>query len=336
LTETRTILVGIYSRRYPAWNIPAGSVDWLRQTFPHHTFLHARNEDEALRLIDGAEIVFTAELGPSLLHAAPHLRWVHSPAAGLGGMLFPVMIESSITLTNSRGLSADTIAEHVLSVILAIFRKLPRAFESQRAREWAQSAMTAGTPLQTVAGSRVLIVGLGAIGMATAERLASLSARVDAVRRRADSPRPSYIERVVSPDHLHDLLPSADVVVLAAPQTAKTRHLIGHRELRAMRRGSVLVNVSRGALVDEAALIDALGAPPSEQTVTAAALDVFEHEPLPVESPLWTLPNVLITPHVAGFRPDHWEAVTALFADNLRRFEAGQPLINVVDKREGY
>ena len=336
MTEHRTILVAIYNRRFPAWNIPAANVDWLRQTFPLHTLLHARNEDEALTMIDRAEIVFTAELGPKLFHAAANLRWIHSPAAGLGAMLFPEMIDSRVTLTNSRGISAATIAEHVLSVILAIFRKLPRALESQHRREWAQSAMTVGRPLQTIAGSRVLIVGLGAIGLATAERLAALSADVDAVRRRADSPRPSCIERVVSSDRLSDLLADADVVVLSAPQTAKTHHLIGHRELRTMRRGSLLVNVSRGALVDERALSAALTAAPSEQTISAAALDVFEHEPLPVDSPLWTLPNVLITPHVAGFRPDHWEAVTALFADNLRRFEAGQPLLNVVDKKEGY
>jgi phosphoglycerate dehydrogenase-like enzyme len=246
------------------------------------------------------------------------------------------MVESTIVMTNSRGLSADTIAEHVLSVILAVFRKLPRAFDSQRSREWAQSAMASDTPLRTIAGSRVLIVGLGAIGMATAERLASLSAHVEAIRRRASALRPPFIEHVSSADHLMERLPSADVVVLAAPQTARTRHLIGDRELQAMRPGSLLVNVSRGALVDEAALIRALSAPASEQTIAAAALDVFEHEPLAADSPLWALPNVLVTPHIAGFRPDQWTAVTALFADNLRRFEAGQPLLNVVDKREGY
>lgn len=335
MNEPRTILVGIYSR-FPAWNIPAANVAWLGEQFPQHTFLHARSEDEATSMIAGAEIVFTVEMRRHVLESAGRLAWIHSPAAGLGAMLFPAMVESPVVITNSRGLSADTIAEHVLSVILAIFRKLPRAFHGQRDREWAQSEMTSGPPIRTVAGSRVVIVGLGSIGLATAQRLAALSAHVDAVRRRPESSHPPCVERVVPPDRLIDLLPTADVVVLAAPQTSATRHLIGLRELQAMRPGSVLVNVSRGALVDEHALTQALTADPAARTLAAAALDVFEHEPLPPESPLWALPNVLITPHVAGFRPDHWDAVTALFADNLRRFDSGQPLLNVVDKKEGY
>lgn len=335
MSKPRTILVGIYSR-FPAWNIPAASLASLREAFPHHTFLHARNEHEALALIGSAEIVFTVEMRRHVLESAQHVEWIHSPAAGLGGMLFPAMIESPVIITNSRGLSAVTIAEHVLSVVLAMFRKLPQIIDSQHLHEWAQSAIVADPPLRTIAGSRVLVVGLGAIGMATGERFASLGAGVDAVRRHPDAPRPPYVDRVVSQDRLKELLPSADVTILAAPQTAATRHLIGQPELEAMRPGSLLVNVSRGSLVDEAALVRALGAPPSQQTLAGAALDVFEHEPLAADSPLWSLPNALITPHVAGFLPNHWEAVTALFADNLRRFDAGQPLINVVDKREGY
>jgi phosphoglycerate dehydrogenase-like enzyme len=335
LTEPRTILVGIYSR-FPAWNIPVARIAWLREQFPQHTFLHAQSEDQAFGMIAAAEIVFTVEMRRHVLESARRLQWIHSPAAGLGAMLFPAMIDSPVVMTNSRGLSADTIAEHVLSVILAVFRKLPHAFEAQRARLWAQSEMTSDTPIRTIAGSRVLVVGLGSIGMATAQRLAALSAQVDAVRRRPDAANPPFVDRVVSPDRLIDLLPAADVVVLAAPQTTATRHLIGRRELQAMRRGSVLVNVSRGTLVDEPALTQALTADPAERTIAAAALDVFEHEPLSPDSPLWTFPNVLITPHVAGFRPDHWEAVTSLFAENLRRFDAGQPLLNVVDKKEGY
>ena len=336
MSDSGSVLVGIYSR-FPAWNIPDEHVTRLREQFPAHTFLHARTEDDALKMIGEAEIVFTAEMRRHVLESAPRVKWIHSPAAGLGGMLFPAMIQSPVVITNSRGLSADTIAEHVLAVVLAIFRKLPLAFDSQRSREWAQSGMTAGSAFRTIAGSRALIVGLGAIGIATAERLSSLSAHVDAVRRRPDLPRPSSINRVVSTEHLIDLLPSADIVVLAAPQTAATRHLIGNAELEAMRPGSVLVNVSRGALVDENALVRALtGDPAGGRRLAAAALDVFQHEPLSPDSPLWTLPNVLITPHVAGFLQNHWDAVTALFADNLRRFDSGQPLLNVVDKVAGY
>lgn len=335
MTRSHTILVGIYSP-FAAWNIPATSVARLRDQFPHHRILHARNDDEALDLIGDAEIAFMAEARPSHLEAARHLHWIHSPAAGVGGMLFPAMVESTVVMTNSRGISADTIAEHVIAVTLAMFRKLPLAWRGQAAREWAQSAVLADPPLRTIAGARVLVVGLGSIGTASASRLAALGARVEAIRRRPDGTHPEYVERVLSPDALLEVLPAADVVVLAAPQTRDTRGVIGRRELAAMRPGSLLVNVSRGKLVDEAALATALSAPPATRTLGGAALDVFEHEPLSHDSPLWSMPNVLITPHIAGFRADHWDAVTALFGDNLRRFESGQPLLNVVNKREGY
>jgi phosphoglycerate dehydrogenase-like enzyme len=138
--------------------------------------------------------------------------------------------------------------------------------------------------------------------------------------------------KIASVDQLYELLPAADVVVLSAPHTRETRHVIGREALAVMSRGAVVVNVSRGPLIDEAALIDAL----TVQRIAGAALDVFVDEPLPPESPLWTFPNVLITPHTSGFRPDHWDAVIDLFSENLRRYAAGEPLLNVVDKASGY
>jgi len=332
---TRTIIVGIYSP-FAAWNIPAAHVDRLRGEFPAHVFLHASNENEALELIAGAHVAFMSEVRPNHLAAARRLEWIHSPAAGLGSMLFPAMIESPVIMSNSRGISADTIAEHVLAVTLVMFRNLPLAFRSQAERVWAQDAMLADSALRTIAGSHVLVVGLGAIGTATGRRMAALGARVSGIRRRASGPRPEFVDLLATPDALLDLLPSADVVVLAAPETRETRGLIGARELAAMRRDALLVNVSRGKLVDEAALAAALTAPPAARTLGGAALDVFEHEPLSPASPLWSLPNVLITPHMAGFRRDHWDAVTTLFAENLRRFASGQPLLNIVDKEGGY
>jgi phosphoglycerate dehydrogenase-like enzyme len=273
-----------------------------------------------------------SELRPAHFAAAPRLRWVHSPAAGVGGMLFPAMVESPVVMTNSRGISADTIAEHVLAVTLARFRKLSFAFETQWQRRWAQDAFVTDPPFRMIADARVLIVGLGSIGTATARRFAALGARVTATRRRRVDPPPHWLDEVAPPERLRELLPHADVIVVAAPQTRDTRAVIGAAELALLRPDALLVNVSRGKLVDEGALVAAL----TERPALGAALDVFEDEPLSSESPLWSLPNVLITPHIAGFRPDHWDAVTELFADNLRRFEAGQPLLNVVDKEAGY
>jgi phosphoglycerate dehydrogenase-like enzyme len=335
LTTPLTVLVGIYSP-FAVWNIPASHVARLRETFPQHTFLHAVTDEQVLGLIPRADIAFMAELRPAHLEAAKALRWIHSPAAGVGGMLFPAMVESPIVMSNSRGLSAETIAEHVVAVTLVLFRKLKLAIQSQAAREWAQDEILAAPSIRTIAGTRALIVGLGAIGAATARLLSALGARVDGIRRNLSSPPPPGVHTVAGPDQLLDLLPDADIVVLAAPQTTDTRGLIGSRELAAMRRDAILVNVSRGKLVDQAELVSALTAPADVRTIVGAALDVFEHEPLPWDSPLWSLPNVLITPHMAGFRRNHWDAVIDLFGDNLRRFESGQALLNTVDKKAGY
>jgi phosphoglycerate dehydrogenase-like enzyme len=325
------ILVGIYSS-VAAWNIPAGHVDRLRQEFPQHVFLHAPTEADVPALVPEADVAFMSELRPVHLAAAPRLRWVHSPAAGVGSMLFPAMVASPVLLSSSRGMSADSIAEHVLALTLALFRKFPQAFRGQAARHWAQDEAMGLPPLRVVQSSRVLIVGLGRIGAACASRFAALGAGVTAVRRRMDQPVPEGVRAVRPVQQLHDVLPEADVVVISAAQTADTRGLIGARELSLMRRDGILVNVSRGKLVDERALAAAL----RDGVIGGAGLDVFEHEPLDPASPLWALPNVLITPHTAGFRPDHWDAATALFAENLRRFESGQPVLNEVDKQAGY
>lgn len=326
-----TILVAIYSP-FASWNIPGARVERLRREFPAHTFLHALSDEQALELIPVADIAFMSELRPAQFDEAARLKWVHSPAAGVGSMLFPAMVASPVVMTNSRGISADTIAEHVLAVTLAMFRKLPLAIRSQTSRHWAQDDALAAPPIRRIAGSRVLVIGLGAIGAAIAWRMAALGAEVTGIRRDVSRPLPDGVRRAEPPDRLCAVLPEADVVILAAPLTPETRRMIGARELSAVRHDALLVNVSRGKLMDEGALIAALVG----GMIGGAALDVFEHEPLSADSPLWALPDVLITPHMSGFRPDHWQAVTDLFADNLRRYERQQPLRNLVDKRAGY
>lgn len=324
------VLVAIYSP-FAAWNIPAAHVDRLRREFPQHTFLWAKSDDEVARLAGRADAAFASELRARHVAAAPGLRWVHSPAAGVGGMLTAGVLHSSIVLSNSRGMSGDTIAEHVLALTLALFRKFPLVFRSQAERRWAQDDATR-PPARMIAGSHIVIVGLGGIGAASARRFAALGAFVTGVRRRPQQPVPEGVSRVCGPDGLSTVLPDADVVVIAAPQTRSTRVLIGAVQLEIMKPEAILINVSRGKLVDESALVDAL----ERGAIGGAGLDVFEHEPLDPASPLWTLPNVILTPHMAGFRADHWDAATDLFAENLRRFDAGQQLRNVVDKTAEY
>jgi len=325
------VLVAIYSP-VAAWNIPDRHVERLRREFPHHSFRHARREDEVMPLIGDTDIAFTSELRRAQFAVARQLRWVHSPAAGVGAMLFPEMIDSPVVMSNSRGMSAGHIAEHVILVTLALFRKLPLAFRSQLRKYWSQDDAVAAPPMRTIKGSRALLVGLGSIGAACASRFAALGATVDAIRRRIGQPRPDGVTEVGTLDQLLPFLGRADVVIITAAQTAETRGLIGETQLAAMKSDAILVNVSRGKLVDEGKLAHALSA----GSIGGAALDVFEHEPLDAASPLWTLPNVIVTPHTSGFRADHWDAATDLFAENLRRFDSRQPLLNLVDKVAGY
>lgn len=324
------VLVAIYSP-FVMWNIPVEYIERLRHEFPAHTFLHAVDDDEAERLIVSAEVAFSSQVTREQLAAAPRLRWIHSPAAGVGGMLFPEMVASPVTITNSKGMSAGTMAEHVLAVTLALFRRLPMALDSQQRREWSQDAIGLQGN-RTIGGSRVLVIGLGAIGTAVAQRMARLGATVSGVRRTAGAGAVEGVSSVVGTDRLHAVLPDADVVVVCAPHTRETRRLIGEQELRLMSPQAVLVNVSRGQLIDERALVEAL----RERRIDSAALDVFDEEPLPPDNPLWTLPNVLITPHTSGFRLDHWDAASAIFIENLYRFDDSRPLLNLVDKSAGY
>ena len=325
------ILISIYSD-IPTWNIPDAQVERLRREFPQHDFLRAKNPDEMLALIREADVAFSSQIYDNALEASARLRWIHSPAAGIGSMLSPAMVNSAIVLTNSRGNHAEAIAEHVIGVVLALYRKLPEAFRHQAAHRWAHSEMTTGEPLRLVRGSLFGIVGPGGIGSTIARFASQLGASVEGIRRRPELGAPPGMSAVFAPSQLRERLPAWDVVVLAVPLTSETRGLIGREELHLMKQDAILVNIGRGKLVKEPELIEALRA----RTIAAAALDVVEHEPLDPASALWDLPNALITPHVSGLRPDHWEMAIALFAENLRRFDAGQPLLNVVDKSAGY
>ncbi|HEX9368689.1 MAG TPA: D-2-hydroxyacid dehydrogenase [Vicinamibacterales bacterium] len=325
------VLVAIYGS-VAAWRIPDAQVAQLRREFPEHTIVRADSDAEVLERIPDADVVFGGWLKPEHIVAARRLRWIHSQAAGVGNMMFPEMIASSIDVTSSRGNSSATIAEHVIAVTLALLRDLPLAWRRQAERTWAQDEFDGGASIRTLRGARVLIIGLGSIGGEAGRLAAAFGAHVVGIRRRADGPPSPGVAAVVTADRLHDELPLADVVVLAAPQTPATTRLIGDRELAMMKDDAVLVNVSRGTLVDEAALARALGT----GRLRGAALDVFEPEPLAPDSPLWARTDVLVTPHVSGFHAEYWPVIMKIFTDNLRRFAAGQPLANSVDKKAGY
>jgi phosphoglycerate dehydrogenase-like enzyme len=325
------ILVAIYSE-FQSWCIPEAQVETLRRIFPEHRFVRADSDEAALEAVRDADVAFSSRITRAHFAAAQRLRWVHSPAAGVGSMLFPEMVQSAVVMTNSRGASSVTIAEHTMAVTLVLLRDLPLAWRRQAEKVWAQNEFDAGASIRTLRGARVLVVGLGSIGSETARLAAAFGAHVVGIRRTSNAPPPNGVAEVHRPGQLREQLPSADVVILSAPQTAETVHLIGEQELALMKEDAVLVNVSRGKLIDEAALVKAL----DTRRLRGAALDVFEHEPLDPASPLWSRPDVVITPHVSGFHADYWPQAVGLFAENLRRFVAGQPLANLVDKQLGY
>jgi phosphoglycerate dehydrogenase-like enzyme len=322
------VLVAIYSDT-TAWTMPAHHVDTLRRLFPDVLFSYADTEDGMVDQAVDADVAFTSRLNLRAFAAARRLRWVHSPAAGVGAMLFPELRASEVRLTNSRGMNARAVAEHVLALLFALARRLPEAFEAQRTGRWIQDRLSG---LPTLQGRTVGIVGLGAIGARLAEMASGLGMRVIATRRDPRAGRPEGIDEVLPASGLSRLLAESDVVVLAAPLTGETREFIGAAELAVMKPTAWLINVSRGKLIREKDLVDALVA----GKLAGAGLDVFEHEPLAADSPLWRMPHVIVTPHVAGFQDDYWDAAINLFAENLRRFKVGWPLLNVVDKVAGY
>jgi phosphoglycerate dehydrogenase-like enzyme len=321
------ILVYIVSE--PVWTIPPSQVDRLQQLFPQHRFVNAASARQALDEVADADVVFSSLVTPALLAAATRLRWIHSPAAGVGRMLFREFRESNVALTNSSGLHAIPIAEHVFGLAIALSRKFQVAARRQVEHRWAQEEIG---HVGVLHGHRLGIVGLGAIGSAVARLGVAFGMRVAAVRRHPDAPAPAGVEQVYGTWQLDQLLAASDYVVLSAPLTAETAGLIGSRELRLMKPAAFLINVARGKLVREHELAEEL----KKGTIAGAGLDVFEHEPFDPASPLWDLPNVIITPHTSGFFERYWDAATDMFADNLRRYDRGEPLFNVVDKQVGY
>ena len=289
---------------------------------------------ESVEAVRDAEAYFGFGITRPLFLAAKRLRWVHSAAAGVGGALFPEMVASDVLLSNSAGVHAVPIAEYVVAGVLHFFRGLDVAMAQQRDATWDKSFYVAeDSPVREVGGARVLIVGTGGIGTETAVRLTALGATCVGIRRRPALGAPHGFASVHGAEALDVEIPNADVVVLAAPLTGESRGVMNRERLTAMRPGSILVNVARGALVDETALADTL----REGRIRGAVLDVFAHEPLAPTSPLWHLRSALLTPHISPVSPGRfWPRALDIFRDNWGRYDRGEPLRNQVDKHAGY
>jgi phosphoglycerate dehydrogenase-like enzyme len=260
---------------------------------------------------------------------AKQVRWVHSLSAGVENLLFPELIESPVPVTNAKGVFKRSLAEFAILGVLYFYKHVRRLVESQRKGQWDQFMV------QTLPGRTMGIVGYGEIGRECAFLAKASGMRIVATRRRPELGKDDpLLDRSYSLTDLNAMLAVCDVVVLSAPSTPDTFHIIGEAQLRAMKKEAVLINLGRGSAVDEPALAKAL----TEGWIAGAALDVFETEPLPKESPLWTLENVLLSPHCTDrtVNPDWLEMAAQRFVENFDRYSKGEPLQYVVDKKAGY
>ena len=331
----------------PVWAPPVWVVPRLRDALPADWSLvevtapvSGRGDgsgltDEALDAVRGAEVYFGLGLPRALLQAAleppARLRWIHSGAAGVASLLHPELIESDVILTNSAGIHAPAMAETILAMVLHFFRGLDYATRAQHAAEWSVDAFErTDSGIREAAGATLGIAGYGGIGRELARRARALGMHVIATRRTDRTADDAEI--LTGPDALHRLLRESDVVVISTPSTPETRGMIGAAELRMMKPGAILVNGGRGDIIDEHALIDVL----VRGHLRGAALDVFTREPLASDSPLWALPNVLITPHASATSPRYWERELDLMLHNLHGYLNGGDMRNVVDVAAGY
>jgi len=305
----------------------------MLEQLPPETSIAVGNTPEAFsRTTAEAQVILNWSGSQTLLAQVfgmcPKLRWVHSRAAGLESVLFPELAESSVTLTNSTGVFSQPLGEFALAVILFFNKELRRLVRNQEAGVWEPFDIPA------LGGQTVAIIGYGDIGRAVAMRVRPMGMRVLAVRRNplVYSVDP-MVDKVYASSARLEAISQADYVVVSAPLTEETRGMIGEPEFAAMKREAVVINIGRGPVIDEAAMVRAL----SENRIKGAGLDVFDTEPLPAGHPFYKLPNVLLSPHCADHTPDWLVRAMRFFLDNFERFRQGQPLANVVlDKRRGY
>jgi phosphoglycerate dehydrogenase-like enzyme len=287
-----------------------------------------------MEAIRDAEVYYGFGIPRLLFLEANRLRWVHSAAAGVGSALHAEMAASDVILTNSAGIHSIPIAEYVVAGVLHFLRGFDFVVDQQRRVAWNKTPFVRlDSVLREMDSVRALIIGVGGLGSATGERLSALGASCTGVRRRVGLGAPAGFQRVVGLDALEAELPKHDVVVLAAPMTEETKGLLTAERLDLLPTNAIVVNVARGALLDEDALIERLIA----GRLRGAVLDVFREDPLAPSSPLWQLRQVLLSPHVSPVSPGRfWPRQLDLFFDNWRRYSRGEPLRNVVDKRAGY
>jgi phosphoglycerate dehydrogenase-like enzyme len=335
-SSPRIKLLMVLHHRFELWNAPAWVPQRLRAEFPEVEVVHRTDYTDLEQQIRDADVYIGWSLRPEQLRAASRLRWIHSPAAAVHQLMSPELAASDIIVTNAREVHGPVVAEHALALMMALAKRLPSCMRYQRQHFWGQEALWHERPRpRELAGSTLCLVGLGSIGRNVAQRALALGMRVRCVRQHPSIDAANTLAgdlKVAAPSALDSFLEEADFVVLAAPLTAETEGMMNAGRLAKMRPEAYLINVARGPLVDQAALLAAL----KGRKIAGAALDVFPAEPLPTDSPFWDLENLIITPHSAGITERLWERHYVLIAENLRRFLSGVPLLAQINKHRGY
>ncbi|HEY2498553.1 MAG TPA: D-2-hydroxyacid dehydrogenase [Candidatus Angelobacter sp.] len=326
----KTLIVHYHS--FELWHAPSWIRERLEQDFPDHQFLQLQNYDRVPDEIADTDVFIGWSLRAEQFAAAKKLRWIHSPAAAVHQLMYPELIQSNVTLTNSTGIHGPVVAEHAITVLLALAKCLPRAMQYQAKHEWSQDQLWRSQPRpREVADATAAVIGMGGIGSEFTRRAKAMGMKVLAVRENR-SKGPEGADAVFGPKQIDEVLPQSDYVLLCTPVTPATTGIMNAARLSKMKPDAYLINVARGPLIDEAALLDTL----QHRRIAGAALDVFNEEPLPANSPFWALDNVLITPHTAAVTDRLWERHYRLIVENMKRFLAGKELLNAVDKSRGY
>ncbi|HEY7405317.1 MAG TPA: D-2-hydroxyacid dehydrogenase [Candidatus Angelobacter sp.] len=322
----------VHYHAFELWHAPAWIRERLQQEFPEHRVLQLENYDRVPEEIPDTDVFIGWSLRPPQFVAAKKLRWIHSPAAAVHQLMFPELIQSSVVVTNSTGIHGPVVAEHAIAVLLALAKRLPQAMQYQAKKTWSQDLLWHDRPRpREVAEATVAVIGMGGIGREFTVRAKALGMKVLAVR---ESPAKGTdgADAVYSPAEIDSVLPQADYVLLCTPVTPATTGLINAARLSKMKPDAYLINVGRGPLIDEGAVLNAL----KGKRIAGAALDVFNEEPLPSDSPFWSLDNLLLTPHTAAVTERLWDRHYKLIAENMKRFLADSPLLNLVDTKRGY
>jgi phosphoglycerate dehydrogenase-like enzyme len=317
---------------FTLWNPPPEMAARIRERWPRMRVVHLPNYEGLDAELPDTDIFVGFSLRPEQFSHARRLRWLHSTAAGVGQLMYPELRKSGIEVTNASGVHTIPMAEHILGMLVAMARRFPDCFRYQQRARWAQQELW-DLPVgpRELHGQTLLLIGFGAVGRAVAKVVRPLGMRLWAVTRSGEGDR-QLADKIVPAARLQEALTDADFVILAAPETPETRRMMGSAEFARMKSSAYFMNVSRGALVDEPALINAL----ERHAIAGAALDVASQEPLPPDSPLWKLENVVITPHMSAVSDQLWTRQTDLLLTNLERWFSGEELINRVDLERGY